>query len=219
MFIIDIMMAISNWLWGWPLLILTSAVAVYLSVRFKFFQFTRFGHAMKNTFGKIFDKGDGEGDISPFQACCTALASTLGVGNIAGVSVAIATGGPGAVFWMWAVALMGFIVKFSEITLGMAYRERDPETGRWHGGFYWYVRRGLGKGVAVGFMCDNLHITPAQCMAFGDYLNDVELLRSVGESYAMANAHERLKKVAKHVCPSNDEDGVCRTIRSVLAVE
>lgn len=85
MFIIDIMMAISNWLWGWPLLILTSAVAVYLSVRFKFFQFTRFGHAMKNTFGKIFDKGDGEGDISPFQACCTALASTLGVGNIAGV--------------------------------------------------------------------------------------------------------------------------------------
>ena len=77
MFIIDIMMAISNWLWGWPLLILTSAVAVYLSVRFKFFQFTRFGHAMKNTFGKIFDKGDGEGDISPFQACCTALASTL----------------------------------------------------------------------------------------------------------------------------------------------
>ena len=99
MFIIDIMMAISNWLWGWPLLILTSAVAVYLSVRFKFFQFTRFGHAMKNTFGKIFDKGDGEGDISPFQACCTALASTLGVGNIAGVSVAIATGGPGAVFW------------------------------------------------------------------------------------------------------------------------
>lgn len=94
MFIIDIMMAISNWLWGWPLLILTSAVAVYLSVRFKFFQFTRFGHAMKNTFGKIFDKGDGEGDISPFQACCTALASTLGVGNIAGVSVAIATGRP-----------------------------------------------------------------------------------------------------------------------------
>ena len=145
MFIIDIMMAISNWLWGWPLLILTSAVAVYLSIRFKLFQFTRFGHAMKNTFGKIFDKGDGEGDISPFQACCTALASTLGVGNIAGVSVAIATGGPGAVFWMWAVALMGFIVKFSEITLGMAYRERDPETGRWHGGFYWYVRRGLGK--------------------------------------------------------------------------
>ena len=73
------------------------------------------------------------------------------------------------------------------------------------------MRLGLSKGVAVGVMCDNLHITSAQCMAFGDYLNDVELNE--------LNAHERLKKVAKHVCPSNDEDGVCRTIRSVLAVE
>ena len=145
MFIIDIMMSISNWLWGWPLLILTIGVAVILSIKYRFFQFTIFGHALKNTFGKILDKGDGQGDISPFQACCTALASTLGVGNIAGVSVAIATGGPGAVFWMWAVALMGFIVKFTEISLGMAYRERDPETGLWHGGFYWYVKRGLGK--------------------------------------------------------------------------
>lgn len=89
-------------------------------------------------------------------------------------------------------------------------------SGRGLGGF---DASGTEQGVAVGVMCDNLHITPAQCMAFGDYLNDVELLRSVGESYAMANAHERLKKVAKHVCPSNDEDGVCRTIRSVLAVE
>ena len=81
------------------------------------------------------------------------------------------------------------------------------------------MRLGLSKGVAVGVMCENLHITPAQCMAFGDYLNDLELIRSVGESYAMANAHELLKKAAKHICPSNDEDGVCRTIRSVLAVE
>lgn len=145
MFLINILMAISNWIWGWPLLILTFAVATILSIRFKFFQFTIFGHALKNTLGKIFAKGEGEGDISPFQACCTALASTLGVGNIAGVSVAIATGGPGAVFWMWFVALLGFIVKFSEITLGLAYRERDPETGLWRGGFFWYVKRVLGK--------------------------------------------------------------------------
>lgn len=145
MFIINIMMAISNWLWGWPLLIMTVVVAVWLSVKYKFFQFRIFGHALKNTFGKIFEKSEGEGNISPFQACCTALASTLGVGNIAGVSVAIATGGPGAIFWMWAVALMGLIVKYTEIALGMAYRERDPKTGIWHGGFYWTVRRGLGK--------------------------------------------------------------------------
>ena len=81
------------------------------------------------------------------------------------------------------------------------------------------MRLGMSKGVAVGVMCDDLHITPAQCMAFGDYLNDLELLRSVGESYAMANAHEKLKRAAKYICPSNDEDGVCRTIRRVLAVE
>ncbi len=148
MFIIDIMMAISNWLWGWPLLIMTVFVSVVLSVKYKFFQFRIFGHALKNTFGKIFEKTEGEGNISPFQACCTALASTLGVGNIAGVSVALATGGPGAIFWMWAVALMGLIVKFTEISLGMAYRRKDPETGVWHGGFYWTVRAGLGKNWA-----------------------------------------------------------------------
>ena len=130
---------------GWPLLILTSAVAVYLSVRFKFFQFHQVRTRHEEHVRQDLRQGRRRGRYFPVQACCTALASTLGVGNIAGVSVAIATGGPGAVFWMWAVALMGFIVKFSEITLGMAYRERDPETGRWHGGFYWYVRRGLGK--------------------------------------------------------------------------
>ena len=146
MIIINAMMAVSNWLWGWPLLILTVFVAVTLTIKYKGFQFVFFGHSLKNTLGKIFEKGEGgEGNVSPFQACCTALASTLGVGNIAGVSVAIATGGPGAIFWMWAVALMGLIVKFTEITLGMAYREKDPETGIYHGGFYWTVRKGMGK--------------------------------------------------------------------------
>jgi len=139
------LMAISNFIWGWPLLILSFAVALILSIKYRFFQFTIFVHAMKITFGKIFAESEGKGDITPFRACCTALASTLGVGNIAGVSVAIATGGPGSVFWMWFVALLGFIVKFAEITLGMAYREKDPETGLWHGGFYWYVRSALGK--------------------------------------------------------------------------
>ena len=146
MFIINAMMAVSNWIWGWPLLILTVVVAVTLTIKYKGFQFRFFGHSLKNTLGKIFEKNEGsEGNVTPFQACCTALASTLGVGNIAGVSVAIATGGPGAIFWMWAVALMGLIVKFTEISLGMAYREKDPETGVWHGGFYWTVRKGLGK--------------------------------------------------------------------------
>ena len=80
------MMAFADFIWGWPLLIGTSFVAVFLSVRLGFFQFAFFGHVMKNTFGKIFDKGSGDGNINPFKAACTALASTLGVGNIAGVS-------------------------------------------------------------------------------------------------------------------------------------
>ena len=146
MFIIDAMLAISDFIWGWPILILTFGAGIILSVKLKFFQFTKFGHAMKGTFGTIFEKSEGAtGDISPFQACCTALASTLGVGNIAGVSVAIASGGPGAIFWMWVTAVLCLIVKFCEIILGVAYREKDPETGMWRGGLYWDVVNGLGK--------------------------------------------------------------------------
>ena len=81
------------------------------------------------------------------------------------------------------------------------------------------MRPGMNKGLAIGALCDNLHITPDECMAFGDYLNDLELLQAVGESYAMENGHEALKAIAKHICPSNDEDGVCRTIRRVFGID
>ena len=81
------------------------------------------------------------------------------------------------------------------------------------------MRPGMSKGQAIGALCARLGITPDECMAFGDYLNDLELLQAVGEPYAMANAHEALKKVAKHICPSNDEDGVCRTLRAVFGID
>ncbi|MDY3617446.1 Cof-type HAD-IIB family hydrolase [Agathobaculum sp.] len=81
------------------------------------------------------------------------------------------------------------------------------------------MRPGMNKGEAIGALCRSMCITPDECMAFGDYLNDVELLRAVGESYAMDNAHPDLKRIAKHVCPSNDDDGVCRTIRRVLGID
>ena len=112
--IISGMMAVADVIWGWPILILTSFVAVYMTVRLRFFQLRHFGLIMKETFGKIFDKGSGEGNINPFKAACTALASTLGVGNIAGGSVAIATGCPGAVFWMWFVAILRHNFKLTE---------------------------------------------------------------------------------------------------------
>jgi len=145
MFIINFLMSISDFLWGYPILFMTFGLALYFTLRLKGFQFVNFGHILKNTLGKILEKSTEEGGISPFQACCTALASTLGVGNIAGVSVAIAMGGPGAVFWMWLVALMGLIVKYSEIVLAVKYREKNPETGIWQGGFMWYVKNGLGS--------------------------------------------------------------------------
>lgn len=81
------------------------------------------------------------------------------------------------------------------------------------------MRPGMSKGKAVSALCARLGITPDECMAFGDYLNDLELLQAVGEPYAMANAHDALKKAAKHICPSNDEDGVCRTIRAVFGID
>lgn len=81
------------------------------------------------------------------------------------------------------------------------------------------MQPGMNKGVAIAALCESLRIRPEECMAFGDYLNDLELLEAVGESYAMANGHESLKKAAKHICPSNDEDGVCRTIRAVLGID
>lgn len=81
------------------------------------------------------------------------------------------------------------------------------------------TRPGMNKGLAVSALCKSLHILPEECMAFGDYMNDLEMLQAVGESYAMANGHEELKKAAKHICPSNDEDGVCRTIRAVFGID
>ncbi len=81
------------------------------------------------------------------------------------------------------------------------------------------MRTGMNKGKAIGALCESLQIAPEECMAFGDYLNDLELLRAVGESYAMENAHGLLKQAAKHIAPSNDDDGVCRTIRAVLGID
>ena len=177
------MMAFADFIWGWPLLIGTSFVAVFLSVRLGFFQFAFFGHVMKNTFGKIFDKGSGDGNINPFKAACTALASTLGVGNIAGVSVAIATGGPGAVFWMWFIAMLGLIVKFSEVTLGLAYREKDPVSGVWHGGFPWYVKNGLGKNWR--WLSVIWAIVMAAGMMFAPSIQAAEISNAINTAFAV----------------------------------
>ncbi len=108
---------------------------------------------MRETFGKIFAKAEGEGTISPFQAATAALASTIGASNIVGVPVAIAFGGPGAVFWMWVVALIASAAKFSEVVLGIKYREKNEE-GDYVGGPMYFLSKGIksGLGKALGII-------------------------------------------------------------------
>ncbi len=136
---------INAFVWGLPMMILILGVGVYLSISCGFPQFRHFVHIMKNTLGKAFEKSEKkEGSVSPFKAMCTALAASIGTGNIAGVSGAIAIGGPGAVFWMWVSALLGMCTKFSEVTLAIKYRERNKE-GDWVGGPMYYISKGLGQ--------------------------------------------------------------------------
>ena len=130
--------------WGPWMLILLVGTGIYLSARVGFIQFTKFGYAMKNTVGKLFTKQKaGKGEITPFQALSTALAATVGTGNIAGVTGAIAVGGPGAVFWMWLSALFGMVTKYAEVVLAIRYRERNAK-GDWVGGPMYYIKNGLG---------------------------------------------------------------------------
>ena len=131
--------------WGIPMLILIVGTGIYMTVKLNFFQFRHFGYAMKNTIGKVLDKSQKveaqKGAITPMQAVTTALAATVGTGNIVG---AIALGGPGAVFWMEISALLGMATKFSEVTLATKYREKNDK-GDWVGGPMYYIRNGLGK--------------------------------------------------------------------------
>ena len=135
---------VNNIVWGWPAMILILGVGLYLTLGSKGLQFSRFGLSMKETLGKIFDKKRPGRLHHPFQAVCTALAATVGTGNVAGVAGAIALGGPGAVFWMWISALLGMCTKFAEVVLAVRYREKN-EKGEWVGGPMYYITNGLGK--------------------------------------------------------------------------
>lgn len=127
---------------------------VFLTIGSGAVQFRRFGFAMKNTVGKMFKKTKAEkGAVTPLQAVTTALAATVGTGNIVGTSQAIAMGGYGAVFWLWIAALLGMVIKYSEVTLSIRYRQRD-EDGDWVGGPMYYIENGMGprwKWLAVAF--------------------------------------------------------------------
>ena len=141
--------AVNDVVWGVPALALLAFVGVLMTVLTKVFQVTHFGHWMKKTIGAVFhDKQvtshTKDKSISQFQSLCTALAATVGTGNIVGVSGAILAGGPGAVFWMWVMAFLGMMTNYSENVLGIFYRRKNSK-GEWSGGAMYYLRDGLGS--------------------------------------------------------------------------
>lgn len=137
--------AVNGFVWGVPAMVCIIGVGLWLSFGTGFLQIRKFGYAMKTILGKVFSKEKAkDGSVTPFQAVCTALAGTVGTGNIAGVAGAIAIGGPGAVFWMWCSALLGMCTKFSEVTLAVHFREKNKH-GDWVGGPMYYIKNGLSK--------------------------------------------------------------------------
>ncbi len=136
---------VNNFIWGVPAMICIIGVGLYLSIRTGFLQIRKFPYAMKVTLGRMMKKKEAsDGALTPFQAVCTALAATVGTGNVAGVAGAIAIGGPGAVFWMWISALLGMCTKFAEVTLAVHFRETNAQ-GDLVGGPMYYIKNGLDK--------------------------------------------------------------------------
>ena len=157
--------SVNSFAWGWFGLVLLLGTGLICTIITKFFQFRYIGHWWGKTIGMVFHQDSHvkseEGSVSQFQALCTALAATIGTGNIAGVAAAICVGGPGAVFWMWIAAILGMMTNYSENILGIYYRRRNPE-GEWSGGAMYYLSDGLGsyngckklgKVLAVIFAC------------------------------------------------------------------
>jgi len=190
-----------NWLdgvlWGLPLIVLMVVTGLYFTVRSGFFQFRYFGRIWRHTIGTLFRRSSGEdtagreGMLSPFQAIATAVGGTVGFGNIAGVATAVAAGGPGAVFWMWATAALGMILKQVEVTLGLYYRRHKPN-GDTYGGPTYYMELGLGEkrhwgklwlipgvifaiGIFSTFFVTSSTLTASQVVAGALNLNDIHI--------------------------------------------
>ena len=148
MVILQAIQDFGNWFWGIPILILIGGGGLFLTIYLGFPQIRHFGYAMSQTFGKMFAKKE-EGKVRPISAAFAALACAVGASNIVGVPVAIALGGPGAVFWIWILAIFGMCTKYCEVAMGIKYRRKN-DVGEWVGGPAYYLR-GLGKKIGVVF--------------------------------------------------------------------
>ncbi len=168
-------------LWGIWTLIFIAGVYLYFTIRSGFFHVRKFPLIIKNTIGKMFEKNTGanRSGITPFQATATALASTVGMGSIAGVAVALSIGGPGAIFWMWLLAFFGMMTKAAEITLAVHYRDIDKK-GNIHGGPMYYIRKGLGWKTLATVFSAGIFINSVFCASL---LQSHTVGRSFLESY------------------------------------
>jgi len=169
-------------IWSTPealpaMVVILISYGIYITIRLGFIQITRFTHGLKVVTG-FYDDPDDEGDINHFQALSTALSATVGIGNIAGVALAIHYGGPGALFWMWITAILGMAIKFSEVTLAQRYRQTNPD-GSVSGGPMYYIEKGLGpnwKWLAIAFsiaaaICAFLTGNAVQANTVADVMN------------------------------------------------
>ncbi len=182
---------ISGYVWGPPLIITLVGIGVYLTIRLKFIQFRGIAHSV-NLLRSKYDNPNDKGQISHFQALCAALSATIGTGNIAGVATAIATGGPGAIFWMWVTAWVGMAIKFSSCMLAVKYREFNPD-GSVKGGPMYYIEHGMGakfKPLALFFaICTAIatlgigNMVQSNCVA--DAIRDTLQLPTGGQEFML----------------------------------
>lgn len=224
----EILVKIDDIVWGIPTIALILATGLLLTIRTRGIQFTNLGTAFK----QIFKKNVGAGELSGFSALCTALSATIGTGNIVGVATAIATGGPGAMFWMWFAAILGTATKYSECMLAIKYREVKPD-GTVLGGPFYTIEKGLGQkwkwlailfalfgviaGVlGIGTMTQINGITSAVNMAFADspkaftlFGNDYNYATVIGgaivticAALVIIGGLKRISKVAEKVVPA-----------------
>ena len=188
-FITKVNGVVTNFVWGVPMLVLLVGTGILMTLLTKFFQLSHIGHWMKNTIGGIFkdksvtkhtEKHDHQ--ISQFQSLCTALAATIGTGNIVGVASALVSGGPGAIFWMWIVAFFGMMTNYSENVLGIFYRRKNAN-GEWSGGPMYYLKDGLGskKGCkAIGAILAVLFAVFCLLASFG--IGNMSQINSIAEN-------------------------------------
>lgn len=188
--------AFVGWFWAIPILVLIGGGGIWVFLRLGGLQIRRFPYICSQTFGKMFKKAEKEGDISPFSAATAALASSIGASNIVGVPSAIGLGGPGAIFWMWILAILGCGTKFVEIVLGVHYREKLPN-GEYSGGPFYYCSKGLkemglgpiGKFVGIWFaFLLMIEIIPSVATQSASAVQNMETIKVAGHSIGATGA-------------------------------